>query len=278
MLIRKTHARITENLIFMKYLLPFLLIITIHSEISFPGTTKPFREIEVAVPEAGIIYKINAKEGDLVRRGQIIAYLDATLLRSSLKIAMARFKSKGNINAAQTTLKLSRKKLQKILQLQQQNHIRAEEVEKAQAEVDLATARLLSAKEAQRIHYYEVQRIKTQIERHIIRTPSTGIIREFLKEKGESISPAQPLCKLVQLDPIKIIAYPSFEETQRLKIKQQVQVTTSYNKKTYTGTVSFIDPVTDAASNTVKVIITIDNKNQSLKTGVICTITTQSKH
>ncbi|BBM85277.1 efflux RND transporter periplasmic adaptor subunit [Candidatus Uabimicrobium amorphum] len=261
----------------MKYVLPFLLIVAIYSEINFPGTTKPFREIEVAVPEAGIIYKINAKEGDLVRRGQIIAYLDATLLRSSLKIAMARFKSKGNINAAQTTLKLARKKLQKILQLQQQNHIRAEEVEKAQAEVDLATARLLSAKEAQRIHYYEVQRIKTQIERHIVRAPATGIIREFLKEKGESISPAQPLCTLVQLDPIKIIAYPSFEETQQLKVKQQVQVTTSYNKKTYSGRVSFIDPVTDAASNTVKVIITIDNKNQSLKTGVICTINTQSK-
>ncbi|WP_372368051.1 efflux RND transporter periplasmic adaptor subunit [Candidatus Uabimicrobium sp. HlEnr_7] len=258
----------------MRYLYLLLLLVTLSAQETFSGTTKPFRQIEVAVPEPGILYKIKSTEGDFVKQGQVIAYLDATLLRSSLKIAIARAKSKGNIDAAQTTLKLAQKKLQKILQLQRQNHIRAEEVEKSQAEVDLATAKLLSTREAQRVHRYEAERIKRQIDRHIIRAPIAGIIRQLLKHKGESISPSEPLCILVQLDPIRIISYPNFKQSLKLKLKQKVKISVDYNNAIYDGYISFIDPVTDAASNTVKVTITVPNKSRSLKTGIICKIQT----
>merc|ERR1711976_332739 len=118
-------------------------------------------------------------------------------------------------------IKLAKKKLKKILALEQQNHVRVEEVEQAQAEVDIAAANLLSAKENQRIQRYEAERIKTQIEKRIIRAPLDGIIREFMKDKGESISPNEPLCKLVQLNPIKVVAYPSFKQSLPLKVNQK---------------------------------------------------------
>jgi multidrug efflux pump subunit AcrA (membrane-fusion protein) len=41
------------------------------------------------------------------------------------------------------------------------------------------------------------------------------------------------------------------------------------------GKVSFIDPVTDATSNTVKVIVEVNNEKEQLRTGVRCIIKKQ---
>ena len=79
-------------------------------------------------------------KGDMVKEGEIIAHLDTSLLKSSLKIALARAKSKGAIDAAETSVKLANRKLKKIQLLKQQNHVRVEEVEQTQAEVDIAAA------------------------------------------------------------------------------------------------------------------------------------------
>lgn len=239
------------------------------------GTAKPSSEIEVATSEPGIISRTAMKVGDKVKKGQPLAKLDTTLLEASLKIAIERTKVQGTLKAAETNLKLAQKKLNKLLLLQQQNHARIEEVEQAQAEEQLAAAQLLSVKENLRIARYEVERIKKQIYLRIIRAPASGIIREISKEKGESISPNQSICKIVILNPINIVGYPSLEQVSTFRINEKVKILFLYNEKTVVGKVSFIDPVTDATSNTVKVIVVVNNEKEQLRTGVRCIIKKQ---
>jgi len=243
--------------------------ITVCDEIIY-GTAKPFQEIDVATSEPGIISRTAMKVGDKVKKGQPLVKLDTTLLEASLKIAIERTKVQGTLKAAETNLKLAQKKLSRLLLLQQQNHARIEEVEQARAEEQLAAAQLLSVNENLRIARYEVERIKKQIYLRIIRAPASGIIREVSKEKGESVAPNESICKIVILNPINVVGYPTLEQANVFRINEKVKVSFLYNQKTVVGKVSFIDPVTDATSNTVKIIVEVNNENEQLRTGVRC--------
>ena len=56
---------------------------------SFEGFTEPYRKIEVAAAEAGVVEKLSVREGDRVAKGQTLATLDTDVLVVSQKIATA---------------------------------------------------------------------------------------------------------------------------------------------------------------------------------------------
>ena len=55
--------------------------------IQVDGFTEPYRTIDIAAAETGIIAEINVEEGDTVRRGQVLAVLDRDVLLALLAIA-----------------------------------------------------------------------------------------------------------------------------------------------------------------------------------------------
>lgn len=236
------------------------------------GIARPSKEIDIAVSETAIVKKVAVKEGDMIKKGQVIAQLDTKLLSSAYKIAIVKAKAKGNLQAAATEIKQAEKKLKRLELLEQRGSARTEEVEQAKAQVELAKSRHTAIKENLNTFYLEAQKIRQQISMRTIRSSSSGIVREVYKDPGESIPATQPICRIVQLDPLKIIAYPKVENLPFLELGSNVEVFFPTGKRNVTGKISFVDPVIDTASNTVKVVITVANPQMKILGGSKCQI------
>ena len=57
----------------------------------FDGVIEAYREIQLGAPVDGILETVNVERGDVVKKGQIIATLEAKIERATLEIAEAIF-------------------------------------------------------------------------------------------------------------------------------------------------------------------------------------------
>lgn len=97
---------------------------TLAIAVSANGTVKPERSINLSPKNSGILKRLLAKEGDIVKQGQIVAYMDDSNLR-------------GQLTSAQGQLAQAEANLQKA-----QAGNRPQDIAQAQAQLDEAEANL----------------------------------------------------------------------------------------------------------------------------------------
>ena len=99
-----------------------------------------------------------------------------------------------------------------------------------------------------------------------INAPLSGIVLEKMVFAGASITPGMNLYKIADLSTIWIIADVYEYEVPYVKIGQQARVTLPYSAgETLRATVTFINPVLDPMTRTVKVRIAVQNSALVLK-------------
>jgi RND family efflux transporter MFP subunit len=256
-------------------LFPAVLAVTerdCHAE-QFDGYTEPYDTVNVAAAETGIVETVVVREGQVVQEGQVLAKLDDKLYLVLLAIAGETMRTKGELNSALAELHLQQHRFEKLKVVRAQGHARQEEVERAEADVAIAEARVLTAKENLIIKKLEHQRIKVQIVRRTIRAPMDGVITKIHKKKGEYVGLNDPyLLEMVKLNPLLAkFSLPS-QRARKLREGQTVTLYVEPSGKTVRGTIEFIGPVTDAQSATVQIKARIDNHEGKFFSGEQCTL------
>jgi Cu(I)/Ag(I) efflux system membrane fusion protein len=99
-----------------------------------------------------------------------------------------------------------------------------------------------------------------------INAPLSGIVLEKMVLDGAYVTPGMNLYKIADLSSVWIIADVYEYEVPLVKTGQQVRVTLPYSSgETFRATVSFINPVLDPMTRTVKVRIAVHNPGLVLK-------------
>jgi len=237
------------------------------------GFTEPYRQVEVASEETGIVQHIELREGDRVEQGQILARLNQEVLASSLKIAAKHREAFGQLNAALAELRLREERLAQLIELRRSDHATQEEVNRATAEKEVAQARVLAAQDALQVKELEFDRIKAQLQRRVIRSPLTGVVREVYKEEGEFVAPTDPIVlSVVQLDPLLATFSVPADKASDLKPKQPLRVKLTSDAATVEGAIECISPVINAESGTVIVKVRFSNPHERYRSGGRCTL------
>ncbi len=78
------------------------------------GFITPYRTIEVATAETGIVREIVVRMGDTVEPAQVVARLDDEVHRSLLAIAEKSMQSEGRLRAAQAEARIREQRLGKL--------------------------------------------------------------------------------------------------------------------------------------------------------------------
>ena len=103
-------STIMNRFIFASSLCSITLFLSVRATAtSFEGFTEPYRKIEVAAAETGVVEKLLVREGDRVVKGQTLATLDTDVLVVSKEIATANTKAKGKLDFAQAERDLRRR-------------------------------------------------------------------------------------------------------------------------------------------------------------------------
>ncbi len=233
--------------------------------------TEPFRRIDIAPAEPGIVATMSVREGEQVTAGQQLATLDVDVLKAALEIARITRDACGRQRAAQAELELRRSRLQKLEELRPSGHASGEEVQRARADVEVAEANVLTLVEQGRVDALEYKKTEALLERRIMRSPIDGVVTRVFREEREFVTGNNPtVMTIVQLSMLRATFSVPTAAALRMQAGQKVRVAFPDLEKSAEGKVELISPVTDAESGTVRVKVLLDNSQNQHRSGMRC--------
>jgi RND family efflux transporter MFP subunit len=235
--------------------------------------TEPYRSIDVAAGETGLLIAAHVKEGDAVGQDQAVADLNQDVLRASLEIARIQRDSTSALKSAEAELKLRTERLEKLEELRENDNASVEEVSRATLEKEIAEARVLAAREAQATKKVEYERIRLQLARRTVRSPIDGFVTRVYKDIGEFVAPTDPVVvTVVQLNPLLVTFSVPVDEAARLRANQTVALRLGRKKGSVEGQIEMISPVINPESQTVQIKVQLPNPGYKHQSGTKCVL------
>jgi membrane fusion protein, multidrug efflux system len=146
--------------------------------IRITGTVQANHDVTISAEESGVIRALPVEKGTVVRTGQALARIDASLLEAQVREAEAR--------AALAEETWERRRV-----LFEEDGVGSELAYlEARYQAEQARAALASLEE--------------RLQRTVVRAPVDGILEERLVEVGSMVSAGSPVARIVQVDPVKI--------------------------------------------------------------------------
>jgi len=261
----------------------FLLALAVLAPAAFaaPGADRgyecliePNQKIELRSPVEALIGDILVQRGSVVKKGQVLVQLDSGVEQAALASARYRAIMEGQIRSAEARLNYSRDKHRRRDELNRQNFISAQERDDAYAEMRVAEADLIEAKDNRELSALETKRLEEQLRQRTLVAPFAGIVMERLQEPGELAftgEGARPILKLAQINPLRVEVvlpvslYGTIKTGSRAEVEAEAPL-----KGRYKASVKVVDKVVDSASGTFGVRLELPNPNGDIPAGVKC--------
>ena len=258
----------------MPHWLPALAIListTIASAGEIESFAEPFRTINVAAAEAGLLVTLHVDEGAVVKKGQPLGELNQETYKANLEIARVASTGTSAIVAAEAEVRLRENFLKKLMELRRNDKAHDEETNKAKLEFELASARLMLAREQNEVKKLEFDRAQTQLDQRTVKSPIEGVVTQIHKQAGEYLNAAEPVVlTIAQLDPLIVTFSVPVAQIHHLQSDQQVQLRIDGLKQPREADISLLSQVIIADSQTVRVKVKLANPNYELRSGAKC--------
>jgi RND family efflux transporter MFP subunit len=207
------------------------------------GTIQPVHRVEVASRILARALEVNVTAGQSVAKGDILARLEDTDLKSRLSQAQSA------VSQAQAALDLARIEESRMRNAFEKNGVAAIDLDRAVNALKGAEAALSRAKQAE-------DETKTIMDYAIIRSPIDGTVVDKRINSGDTVSPGQVVVTV--LDPTRMQLVASVRESlsHRLTVGGTVSVKVDIMDEACDGTVSEIVPEALGASRSFQVKVT----------------------
>ena len=234
------------------------------------GFSHPDRTAEVAASTPGIVKNWLVSEGDSVRAGQPLVQLDDTVHQALMAIAASMVESRGEIELAEAEQKLKGLRLTAIKELSAKGHATPDELNRAETEWAVASARLLAAQENQHRRELELKKLHAQAETFSVAAPFTGVVTKIQRVAGEYVGPVEPtVCTLAELETLSARFLVPDTRLDNLATGARVKVQFVTTDRIVEG-VATVTPFPDAETGMRSVQVKLPNPNGDLEAGVRC--------
>ena len=233
------------------------------------------RVSKVGSRATGKITKVTASQGDRVKAGQPLAYLDTVELDQAWSEYV---KAKSRRELALSNLKREETLFEKKVSPEK-------DVIKARQELSEVEADLALSKEKFRllgidIRQMELGRNSGRNDHPFIPISSAidGVVIEKSVTQGEVVNPEKVLFTVADLSTLWVLIHLYEKDVPRLKTGMAVKVSvTAFPDRDVRGTLSYIGDVVDEKMRTVNARVTVNNASGLLKHGMFATVLIDTK-
>ncbi|MFA4984504.1 MAG: efflux RND transporter periplasmic adaptor subunit [Candidatus Omnitrophota bacterium] len=220
------------------------------------GSVKGKTEIELRFEINGTIERIYFREGENVKKGDVIASLDPKDAELRLAYATAKF------NSAEAAYKSILKKLEIHKQLYGAGAIIKAKFEEVELESQSAKFQLETARNEMNLAENELKKTKIYATKDGVMGPREG-------EEGEFVTPQDKVGYLLEINEVYVEVGVVERDIEKIKIGQKAKVfVDAYPTITFEGTVDYIFPVIEGKSRTLTAKIKIANPDGLLLPGM----------
>jgi RND family efflux transporter MFP subunit len=225
------------------------------------GFTVPTDEVKLGFPTPGLISDIKVKDGDVVKKGQVIAQQDTQVEQAAIDKEEFLLKSNVQLKAAEAQRDLAKVKLDRAEGLFKGSAGAGSklEYEEAQLEYTVSILKVDLAKEETQSKALEIIKLKKQVERMRMLSPCDGVIRKIETAVGEVADPQKPSITLVRNDELKVEVKLPLRTTADMKLNQVLQVKYPGEEKWRNAPIMYFDPVADATTGTQLIQLKLPN-------------------
>jgi membrane fusion protein (multidrug efflux system) len=210
------------------------------------GSLRSDESVTIRPEVAGRIALIGFREGQPVRKGDVLVRLDASV-------------NEAEVQQARANLKLARSKYERAVDLAKSNFISGQARDEAENNLRVAEAALALV---------EAKLAKTQI-----RAPFSGVIGLRAVSVGDYVKEAQDLVNLESIELLKVDFRLPEVHLRQVQSGQTLQVSLdALPGKTFEGRVLAVNPLVDAAGRAVVVRAQVRNSDASLRPGMFARV------
>jgi RND family efflux transporter MFP subunit len=213
------------------------------------GSLEPAEVVPITAQVAGTMGEIRVDRGTPVRRGQLMATIQAAGVRSQAAGARA------GVAAAEANLAVARQRRDAARRLHEAGAMSAIEARSAESAYEAAEAQLAAARG-------QAAAANESASHTTINAPITGVVSARAVEPGQPVAVGDPILTVVNSDVLELSAQVSVAEAARVEIGAPVIFTlTGQPDQEYRGTVARKDPVADPATRQVGVYVRLPNED-----------------
>ena len=250
------------------------------------------RQVQLAFNGSERIVQMQAREGDKVKKGQLLATLDAVRLAGNVDLQQAQLasqqqvverlkagsrpeeirKAQADMEAAGIDADNAERTYQRLKALVDKHFVAKQQADDARAAADAAQARRLSLQATLRLIQLGPRKEDIAAAKAILQAdqaalsvahkgladaslyaPDDGIIQERILEPGDMATPLRPVYTLALTDPIWVRAYVHESDLGKLKPGMRAEVSTdSFPGKHYRAWLGYISPSAEFTPKSVE--------------------------
>jgi len=268
----------------------------IDNAVTLRGQTAAAREVEVRAETSSTVISPPLRKGAFVDAGELLCQLDPGTRASSLAEARARLaeaiasktEAESRVPEAESRVIEAQARIDEAMVNQNaarrlseggfaaETRVKNAEASLAAAEASFEAAKagvtaaksgLQSADAAIESAAASIATAEKELERLDIRAPFAGLLESDTAELGTLLQPGSLCATVIQLDPIKLVAFAPETEVARITVGADAGARLAAGGKEVTGKVTFLSRSADETTRTFRVEIEVSNSDLSIRDG-----------
>jgi RND family efflux transporter MFP subunit len=216
---------------------------------------RPSDDRTLSFTRPGQIAEVAVKDGDRVRKGQLLVRLDDEAEQAQLEQLKAQAADTSRIEAAKAQAQQRKVELGRLKAAERPDL----ELDRARLEVTIAELSIKLAELEQRQDARKVKESAIYIQRMRLLSPIDGLVEKTFLRAGEAADKLRPIIRLVNIDPLRIDVAVPRKQAAGLKVGGAAGVRFADAKAPAGGKITFIAAEVDAASGTLTVRVELPN-------------------
>ena len=256
---------------------------TIIDGVRATGSLQAVTTVTVGTQVSGIVQDLPTDFNDIVKKGQVIARLDPSILQTQVETAEANLATaQANLERQKVAVVDAKAKLTRATELEKRQLINKVDLENADVTLKQADAQLKSTESSIVQAEAAVNKAKVDLDHTIITAPIDGIVIKRSVDKGQTVNAGMsaPELFIIAADLTKMQVNANIDETDvgRMRPGQDVNFTVdAYPTETFHGSVKQVrlNPTTVQNVVTYSTVIDVPNPELKLKPGMTASVTIQ---
>jgi RND family efflux transporter MFP subunit len=220
------------------------------------GELRAAREATVRAKMPGSVLEVRANEGQAVRRGAVIARIEARPLQDAL------VSSQSAVRSAEQSLAVAEREAERTASLVKGGALAERDLELARSAVTGAQAQLADARS-------RLASVRQQLDDAIVTAPISGVVSGRPANAGDVVSPGTPIATIIDPSSMLLEASVPSEALAALRLGTSVEFEVrGYPGQTFDGHIERVAPAVDPVTRQVTIFVDVPNTRGQLVAGL----------